>query len=69
MSKGKFCASDFRLEYCAFCKYWYDPTNSAIKPLSGNWWEFDREKEPRCMKSVGMKTKGRNTCGKFELKL
>ena len=17
---------------CAFCKYWYDPTNSAIKP-------------------------------------
>ena len=54
---------------CAFCKHWYDPTNSAIKPLPGNWWEFDREKEARCMKSVGLKTKGRHTCNKFELKI
>ena len=45
MSKGKFYAGDFHLGYCAFCKHWYDPTNSAIKPLPGNWWEFDREKE------------------------
>ena len=65
MSKGKFYAGDFRLGYCAFCKHWYDPTNSAIKPLPGNWWEFDREKEARCMKSVGLKTKGRHTCNKF----
>ena len=53
MSKGKFYAGDFRLGYCAFCKHWYDLTNSAIKPLPGNWWEFDREKEARCMKSWG----------------
>lgn len=69
MSKGKFYAGDFRLGYCAFCKHWYDPTNSAIKPLPGNWWEFDREKEARCMNSVGLKTKGRHTCNKFELKI
>lgn len=43
-----------------------------IRPSShcpGNWWEFDREKEARCMKSVGLKTKGRHTCNKFELKI
>lgn len=69
MSKGKFYAGDFHLGYCAFCKHWYDPTNSAITPLHGNWWEFDRGKEARCMKSVGLKTKGRHSCGKFELKI
>ena len=69
MSKGKFYAGDFRRGPCAFGKHWYDPTNSAIKPLPGNWWEFDREKEARCMKSVGLKTKGHNTCDKFELKI
>lgn len=28
---------------CAFCKYWYDPTNSAISPRSPkiNLWEYD----------------------------
>lgn len=52
-----------------FVNIGYDPTNSAIKPLPGNWWEFDREKEARCMKSVGLKTKGRHTCNKFELKI
>ena len=28
---------------CAFCKNWYDPTNSAIKPRSSALWEYDLE--------------------------
>mgnify|MGYP007065843000 CR=1 FL=1 len=28
--------------HCAFCKYWYDPTNSAIRPLKNRGvWEYD----------------------------
>ena len=69
MSKGKFYAGDFRRGPCAFCKHWYDPGNSAIKPLPGNWWEYDRDMEARCMKTVGQKRKGRYSCGKFELKI
>ena len=69
MSKGKFCASDFCLGFCAFCKHWYDPTNSAIRPLAGDWWEYDRDKEARCLKTVGLKKKACWSCGKFELKI
>lgn len=31
------------IKKCAFCKYWYDPTNSAISPRSPkiNLWEYD----------------------------
>lgn len=69
MSKGKFYAGDFRRGPCAFCKHWYDPSNSAIRPLPANWWEYDRDMEARCMETVCQKRKGRDSCGKFELKL
>ena len=31
---------------CAFCKYWYDPSNSAIKPVNpkNHSWEYDEIK-------------------------
>lgn len=43
--------------FCAFCKYWYDPTNSAIEPVGGSsgFWRFDMSKEALCMKTVRMK--------------
>ena len=35
---------------CAFCKHWYDPTNSAIAPKSPNigLWEL-KDKNQKCM--------------------
>ena len=35
------------IKKCAFCKFWYDPTNSAIKPVKNN---------PRCWRyTIGEK--------------
>ncbi len=38
---------------CAFCKYWYDPTNSAIAPKSpalGVWEIKDIKQKCMCLK-------------------
>lgn len=38
---------------CAFCKHWYDPSNSAIRPVNpkiGSW-EYDEAKSSQCMKN------------------
>ena len=38
---------------CAFCKYWYDPTNSAIAPKCpgiGMWEIKDINQKCMCMK-------------------
>lgn len=38
---------------CAFCKYWYDPTNSAIAPKSpviGIWEIKDPNQKALCTK-------------------
>lgn len=39
---------------CAFCKYWYDPTNSAISPRSPkiNLWEYDDKAKCKCLQKT-----------------
>lgn len=55
---------------CAFCKFWFDPTFSAIKPESPkiNLWSFDSKQKRVCIKK-GMDMDADATCGKFESKL
>lgn len=55
---------------CAFCKYWYDPTNSAISPKSPktNHWEFDPNVKSKCLKK-NIEVFSRNSCSKYECKL
>ena len=38
------------IKKCAFCKYWYDPTNSAINPKSPaiGMWEI-RDVNQKCL--------------------
>ena len=41
------------IKKCAFCKYWYDPTNSAISPVSPNigmWKINDINQKSLCAK-------------------
>ena len=40
------------LKPCAFCKHWYDPTNSAIFLKSGvaRLWEYEDTKKALCRK-------------------
>lgn len=55
---------------CAFCKHWYDPTNTAINPKVPNigLWEYDSKIEKKCLlKNINMKAFV--GCNKFESKL
>ena len=59
-----------KMRKCAFCRHWYDPTNSCIRPKAPNIgiWEYDNRVKRMCLK--------RNTeiesfygCPKYECKL
>ena len=55
---------------CAFCKHWYDSTNSAIKPRNPkiNQWEYNDKAKCMCLqKNYDMSADA--FCGDFELKL
>lgn len=54
---------------CAFCKHWYDPANSAIKPKHGVFWEYDTTQKKRCMKTVASQMPATAACGKYECKV
>lgn len=57
---------------CAFCKYWYDPANSAIGPREPRayQWEYDETVTSHC--SQGIYTKKRKAsqgCSYYECKV
>lgn len=55
---------------CAFCRNWYDPANSCIRPKNprnGNW-EYDAGAKNRCMLSSFRETRGGEVCSNFESK-
>lgn len=55
---------------CAFCKYWYDPTNSAISPRSPriNLWEYNEKCKNKCLKK-NFETAASAFCGSYVCKL
>lgn len=57
---------------CAFCKHWYDPTNSAIEPKSpiiGVWIIKDTSQKCMCLKK-NYKMQANAYCSSgYELKL
>ncbi len=55
---------------CAFCKNWYDPTNTAIRPKNApaGFWEFDPEAQKPCMKRPGDK-RATFYCSQFQCKI
>ena len=59
-----------RITKCAFCKHWYDPTNSAIVPKqpAAGFWEYDSMAKNKCM-IRGVEMAGMQSCGKFESKV
>ena len=56
---------------CAFCKHWYDPTNSAIKPKSPRLgiWEIDANQKRMCLKKNLQTLAHNGTCRDYECKL
>lgn len=57
-------------KFCAFCKHWYDPTNSHINPVTPKFdlWEFDPNAKCLCMKR-NYEKKGGERCGFYERKI
>lgn len=55
---------------CALCKYWYDPTNSAISPKSPqiNIWEYDEKAKNMCLQK-GITISANASCSKYQCKL
>ena len=55
---------------CGICKYWFDPTYSAIKPVAPqiNLWEMDGNVRKMCLQS-GMEKAATNSCSKFRCKI
>lgn len=56
---------------CAFCKYWYDPTNSAISPKAPNinLWEFDNSIRNKCLQKNIEILASSAPCPKYECKV
>lgn len=66
--KGIARTNDISSKKCAFCKNWYDPTNSAIKLKATITWEYDMGMKCMCRIKKIYK-KGFQTCSKFESKI
>lgn len=57
---------------CAFCKHWYDPTNSAIAPKSpaiGLWEIKDDNQKSMCLKKNIQMSAGTFCSSNFERKI
>lgn len=57
---------------CAFCKYWYDPTNSAISPKAPNigLWEIKNPNQKNLCTKRNIQMSSYASCGKlYECKL
>lgn len=52
---------------CAFCQNWYDPCNSAIRPKSGDFFEYENTARNKCMERK-VDTGAWSSCGKFKCK-
>lgn len=53
---------------CAFCKHWYDPTNSVIDLKFAKIWEYDPMVRKQCRIKSTM-TIAQGTCSKFDSKI
>lgn len=56
-------------KYCAFCKNWYDPTNSAIRPKVGEVWEYDNYVQKRCLVLKIQKFASTGGCKEYRCKI
>lgn len=52
-------------KWCAFCKYWYDPANSALTPRKvKNMYDVNKDVKNRCTKG-SLSTQALYTCKYF----
>lgn len=70
MAKMSVHKDSYQMKVCAFCKYWYDPTNSVIAPKkSPNVWEYERGQKKICTIDRNRIHNSESRCSKFESKI
>ena len=70
MGKGIAKNGTAGIKKCAFRKYWYDPTNSAIAPAPGiGMWNYEQGVKKKCSMKNDLQTVSNSTCNKFQCKL
>ena len=54
---------------CAFCKSWYDPSNSHLNPVNtvSGFWEYESDAKCKCLKT-NLEKFSWNSCTKFQSK-
>ena len=55
-------------KFCAFCKYWWDPTYKFIEPNVRQMWYYDPSGKCRCIKK-GLDTPANHTCQNFKCRV
>ena len=60
----------YTFKCCAFCKYWYDPINLHIEPITPNIgiWAYDMSAKCKCLKYNALKA-ATLKCSYFESKI
>ena len=55
---------------CAFCKFWYDPTNKYIQPHipAQRLWKFEPYVRCKCLKT-NLDVASQMSCARFENKI
>jgi len=55
---------------CAFCKYWYDPTNEHIAPKAPNInvWTYETSARCKCIKR-NLTMSSTNSCAHYDCKV
>ena len=54
--------------FCAFCKYWWDPTCKFILPQMGTQWYFEPSGKCPCIKT-GAERNANSSCSFYRCKL
>lgn len=56
---------------CAFCKYWYDPTNSYISPqnTTAGFWNFESSAKCSCTKRNFKNVQATFSCSDYKCKV
>lgn len=54
---------------CAFCKSWYDPSNSHLNPVNtvAGFWEYEHNARCKCLKTNAQMFAW-SSCSKFQSK-
>lgn len=56
---------------CAFCKHWYDPACTHIRPTGDpfmKWWEYDKDVKSMCEIKHKEQYSQNFGCSKYEIK-